>query len=78
MADRPASSDRLADILYDIGGPSDLADRGDPVRIVPGGVPRAARNHNYLLEIKTSRDDEGWERSREAYRWVPDGCEQVA
>lgn len=60
------------EIAYDIGGPSDLAERGEPVRIVPSGVPRAARNHNYLLEIKTTRDDVGWERSREAYRWVPD------
>ena len=78
MADLPSMSmtrqlaDVLDEIAYDIGGPSDLAERGEPVRIVPGGVPRAARNHNYLLEIKTTRDDVAWERSREAYRWVPD------
>lgn len=77
MAPRSDTAHALADIAYDIipydiGGPSDLAERGEPVRIVPGGVPRAARNHNYLLEIKTTRDDAAWERSREAYRWVPD------
>ena len=70
----PFDSDWLDDIVYDIGGPSDLADRGEPLRIVPRGIPRAARNHNYLLEIKSTRDDEGWERSREAYRWVPDAA----
>lgn len=64
-------ANELDQIAYDPGGPSDLCERGDPMRIVPGGVPRAAANHHYLLEVVAFRDHDRWERDREAYRWSP-------
>lgn len=67
----------MTDVIYDIGGPSDIAELGDPIRIIPANVPRAARNHNYLLEVKADRDTDSWERGRGAYRWSPE-LEDVA